>query len=154
MAKINVEAQRTIHRPVAVVSRQFGDIQHHALNHVHPNIEFKVLSEDGDTCRFKQEVRLVGMLQIDEIVQHRNADGSLSWEVVEGANKGTRIYQGFAPVGTDATLVTFRAEAPATGIKRLLKPLFEIAIRKTVAKGLEEDRLDLEEGGYGKAGRS
>ena len=29
MAMINVEVQRTIRRPVAVVSRQFGDIQHH-----------------------------------------------------------------------------------------------------------------------------
>src|ERR1700682_2551143 len=154
MAMINVEVQRTIHRPVAVVSRQFGCIQHHALTHVHPNIKFKVLCEEGDTCRFKQEVRLVGMLQTDErIVQHRNADGSLSWDVVEGANKGTRIYQGFTPVSADATMVPFRAEAPATGIKRVLKPLFEIAIRKAVEKGLEEDRLDLEERGYGKAGQ-
>ncbi len=149
MAMINVEMQRTIHRPVAVVSRQFGDIQHHSQNRVHPNIRFTVLAEEGDTCTFRQEVKLVGMLQTDEIVQHRNADGSLSWDVVEGANKGTRIYQGFTPVSPDATMVTFRAEAPATGIKRLLKPLFEIAIRKAVAKGLEEDRLDLEERGYG-----
>ena len=89
------------------------------------------------------------MLQSDEIVQHRNADGSLSSEVVAGANKGLLIHQGFASVGPDATLVTFRAEAPATGIKWLLKPLFEIAIRKAVKKGLEEDRADLEEGGYG-----
>jgi Polyketide cyclase / dehydrase and lipid transport len=152
MAMINVEVQRTIRRPVAVVSRQFGDIQHHSLNHVHPAIRFTVLSVDGDTCRFRQEVKLIGMLQTDEIVQRRNADGSLDWDVVDGANKGTHIYQGFAPAGTDATVVTFRAAAPATGIKRVLKPLFEIAIRKAVEKGLEEDRKDLEERGYGKAG--
>jgi Polyketide cyclase / dehydrase and lipid transport len=152
MAMINVEVQRTIHRPVAVVSRQFGDIQHHSRNHVHPAIRFTVLHEEGDTCRFRQEVKLIGMLQVDEIVQRRNADGSLDWDVVEGANKGTHIYQGFTPVGSDATMVTFRAAAPATGIKRVLKPLFEIAIRKAVEKGLEEDRQDLEERGYGKAG--
>jgi hypothetical protein len=151
MAMINVEVQRTIKRPVAIVSRQFGDIQHHSRNHVHPDISFTVLSEEGDTCRFRQAVKLVGMLQTDEIVQHRNADGSLSWDVVEGANKGTRIYQAFTPAGPDATMVTFRAEAPATGIKRVLKPLFEIAIRKAVEKGLEEDRRDLEERGYGKS---
>jgi hypothetical protein len=91
------------------------------------------------------------MLQSDEIVQHRNADGSLSAEVVAGANKGLHIHQGFASVGADSTLVTFRAEAPATGIKRWLKPLFEMAIRKAVQKGLEEDRVDLEERGYGAA---
>jgi len=40
---------------------------------------------------------------------------------------------------------------PAVGIKRLLKPLFEMAIRRAVTKGLEEDRIDLEERGYGQA---
>jgi hypothetical protein len=60
-----------------------------------------------------------------------------------------RIHQGFAAVGADSTLVTFRAEAPAAGIKLLLKPLFEMAIRKAVQKGPEEDRADLEERGYG-----
>src|ERR1700694_1964935 len=151
MAMINVEVQRTIKRPVAIVSRQFGDIQHHSRNHVDPDISYTVLSEEGDICRFRQAVKLVGILQTDEIVQHRNADGSLSWDVVEGANKGTRIYQAFAPVGPDATMVTFRAEAPATGIKRVLQPLFELAIRKAVEKGLEEDRRDLEERRYGKS---
>ena len=149
MAMINVEVQATIRRPLAVVSRQFGDMRHHARHRVHPDISFTVLSDEGDDCRFRQEVRLLGMLQSDEIVQHRNADGSLSSEVVAGANKGLLIHQGFASVGPDATLVTFRAEAPATGIKWLLKPLFEMAIRKAVTKGLEEDRADLEEGGYG-----
>jgi hypothetical protein len=151
MAKIKVELQATIRRPLAVVSRQFGDMRHHAHNRVHPDITFTVLSEEGDDCRFLQQVRLLGMLQSDEIVQHRNADGSLSSEVVAGVNQGLRIHQGFSAVGDDTTLVTFRAEAPAAGIKLLLKPLFEMAIRKAVKKGLEEDRADLEERGYGAA---
>ncbi|HEV7412014.1 MAG TPA: SRPBCC family protein [Casimicrobiaceae bacterium] len=151
MATINVEVQATIHCPLAVVSRQFGDMRHHARHRVHPDVSFTVLSEEGGDCRFRQEVRLLGMLQSDEILQHRNVDGSLSSEVVAGANKGLRIHQEFSSVGADSTLVTFRAEAPATGIKRLLKPLFEMAIRKAVKKGLEEDRVDLEERGYGAA---
>ena len=151
MGTINVEVQATIRRPLAVVSRQFGDMRHHERHRVHPDISFTVLSEDGGDCRFRQEVRLLGMLQSDEIVQHRNPDGSLSAEVVAGANKGLHISQKFASVGADATLVTFHAEAPANGIKRWLKPLFEMAIRKAVKKGLEEDRVDLEERGYGAA---
>lgn len=151
MATINVEVQATIRRPLAVVSRQFGDMRHHERHRVHPDISLTVLSEDGDDCRFRQEIRLLGMLQSDEIVQHRNVDGSLFSEVVAGVNKGLRIYQKFSSVGADSTLVTFRAEAPATGIKLLLKPLFEMAIRKAVKKGLEEDRVDLEERGYGVA---
>jgi hypothetical protein len=149
MTMLTVEVQKTIQRPLAVVSRQFGDIQHHSQDHVHTDFKYTVLSQDGDTCRFRQEVKLVGILQKDEVVQQRNADGSLSWEMIEGANKGMHIYQSFTPVGPDATMVTLRAEAPATGIKRVLKPLFEIAIRKVVEKGIEEDRLDLEEHGYG-----
>lgn len=151
MATITVEVQKTIRRSVAVVSRQFGDMQHHARNRVHPDVAFTVLSEDGDCCRFRQEVRLVGMLQSDEIVQRRNADGSLSSEVVNGANKGLRIHQAFVPVGADSTRVTFHAEMPAVGVKRFLKPLFEMAIRRAVTKGLEEDRVDLEERGYDRA---
>lgn len=110
-----------------------------------------VLTGDGDACRFRRQVRLVGMLQTDEIVQRRNADGSLSSEVVDGADKGLRIHQAFVPVGADSTLVTFHAEMPAVGIKRLLKPLFAMAIRRAVTKGLEEDRADPEEQGYGQA---
>jgi len=30
MPKIDIEAKKTIRRPLAVVSRQFGDMQHHA----------------------------------------------------------------------------------------------------------------------------
>jgi hypothetical protein len=149
MATISVEVKRTIKRPIGVVSRQFGDIAHHARDRVHPDIAFTVLSENGPECRFRQQVKLAGMLQTDEVVQRRNADGSLTAEVVDGANRGMRIYQTFVPVGADATMVTFRAEAPATGFKRLLAPLFEIAIRKAVEKGFEEDRVDLEERGYG-----
>ena len=88
MTAINIEVQKTIHRPIAVVSRQFGDMQHHSRDRVHPNIKFTVISEQGDTCRFRQDVKVLGMLQSDEIVQTRNSDGTLFAEVVDGANQG------------------------------------------------------------------
>jgi len=149
MAAINVEVTRTIKRSIGVVSRQFGDIAHHARDRVHPDITFTVLSDDGVECRFRQQVKLIGMLQTDEVVQRRNADGSLTSEVVEGPNRGMCIHQSFVAQGADATTVTFRAEAPAKGIKRLLAPLFVMAVRRAVQKGFEEDRVDLEERGYG-----
>lgn len=89
------------------------------------------------------------MLQSDEVVPERTSDGALVADVVTGANVGLRIKQSFSPAGADSTVVTLRVEGPATGIKLVLKPLFEMAIRKTVEKGLEEDRVDLEERGYG-----
>jgi hypothetical protein len=39
-------------------------------------------------------------------------------------------------------------EVPVVGVKRLLGPLFNVAVRKTTEKALEEDRIDLEERGY------
>jgi hypothetical protein len=57
MAMINVEVQRTIQRPVAILSRQFGDIQHHSRNHVHPDISFTVLSEKGDITFINRSLR-------------------------------------------------------------------------------------------------
>lgn len=149
MATISVEVRQTIRRPVDLVSRQFSDIQHHARHRVHRDVKFTVLAEEGDTCRFTQETRLVGIIQKDEVLQRREPNGCLDAEVVDGANKGMRIHLAFTPVGTEATLVTFRAELTASGIKRVLKPLFEMAVRRAVAKGLEEDRIDLEERGYG-----
>jgi len=149
MTEINIEVQKTIRRPIGVVSRQFGDMQHHSRDRVHPDLKFTVISEQGNTCRFRQDVKILGMLQSDEIVQTRNADGTLLAEVVSGTNEGLRFHQSFAAIEGDATLVTFRVKAPVKGIKLLLKPLFQVAIRRAVEKGLEEDRMDLEERGYG-----
>lgn len=148
MDMIEVTVEQTIRRPLAEVSRQFGDVRHHAANRVHPKLTFEILSEQGDTIRFRQQVSLVGIKQTDEVVQTRRADGSLDSEIVAGTNKGSRIIQAFAPEGEAATRVTFTMRMPATGIKRLLKPLFAAAIRKTVLDAFEEDRYDLEVRGY------
>lgn len=148
MDMIEVTVEQTIRRPLAEVSRQFGDVRHHAANRVHPKLTFEILSEQGDTIRFRQQVSLVGIKQTDEVVQTRRADGSLDSEIVAGTNKGSRIIQAFAPEGDAATRVTFTMQMPATGIKRLLKPLFAAAIRKTVLDAFEEDRYDLEVRGY------
>lgn len=148
MDMIEVTVEQTIRRPLAEVSRQFGDVRHHAANRVHPKLTFEILSEQGDTIRFRQQVSLVGIKQTDEVVQTRRADGSLDSEIVAGTNKGSRIIQAFAPEGEAATRVTFTMQMPATGIKRLLKPLFAAAIRKTVLDAFEEDRYDLEVRGY------
>lgn len=145
---IVVQYTGTIRQPIDVVSRQFGDIAHHAMHSVHPDITFTVLSAREEVCHFTQEVQLLGLKQKDEVVQKRRADGSLESEVVAGTNKGMKIFQSFKTAGPDATSVDFRIEAPAAGIKKLLKPLFAAAIRSTVKKAFEQDRVDLEEKGY------
>lgn len=102
----------------------------------------------GESVRFRQQASRIGMKQLDEIVRTRRPDGSLDSEIVDGTNNGSRLTQTFAPEGGDATRITLTFRMPATGVKRLLKPLFAAAIRKTLVDALEEDRFGLEVRGY------
>lgn len=148
MDMIEVTVAQVIRRPLAEVSRQFGDIRHHAANRVHPKLTFEILSEEGETIRFRQSVSLLGIRQTDEVVQTRRPDGSLYSDIVSGTNQGSTITQAFAADGDAATRVTFTMRMPATGVKRLLRPFFAAAIRKTVVDAFAEDRYDLEVRGY------
>lgn len=148
MDMIEVTVEQVIRRPLAEVSRQFGDVRHHAANRVHPKLTFEILAEHGDTIRFRQHVSLLGIRQTDEVVQTRRADGSLYSDIVSGTNEGSVITQAFAPDGDAATRIVFTMKMPAKGVKRFLKPLFAAAIRKTVLDAFAEDRYDLEVRGY------
>jgi hypothetical protein len=148
---LTTEFAGTIRQPIDIVSRQFGDIGHHSKNRVHPDLSFTILSEQDGTCHFRQEVRLMGMKQADEIVQKRLADGSLDSEVVAGTNMGMRLFQSFNPAGPGATEVRIRIEVPVSGVKKLFKPFFKAAVDSTVKKAFEEDRVDLEQKGYPRA---
>jgi len=147
-AMLTTIVKKTIRQPVDVVARQFSDISHHVKRRVHPDLNYTVHSQENGTSRFQQRVRLLGMLQVDEILLAGRPDGSVVQETLSGTNAGMRISSRFAPVGTDATEVTVTVEVPAVGIKRFLGPLFNVAVRKTTEKALEEDRIDLEERGY------
>jgi len=146
--RLIVDYEGRIARPPAEVGAQFGDMRHHATNAVHKGIDFAIHSDDGTTCRFRQSVRLLGMRQVDEVVLVRNADGSLTSDVVSGTNVGTRFIQRFVDDGKGGTVVHFRADLPVSGIKKLLKPLFRRAVYSTIDKAFGEDIVDLEQKGY------
>lgn len=140
--------KKTICKPADVVARQFADIAHHVSRRVHPELNYVVHEQRDGFSRFQQRVRLLGMLQVDEISLGRRPDGSVVQETLSGTNAGMRISSRFTPLGESATEVTVTVEVPAVGVKRLLAPLFNAAVRKTTEKALEEDRIDLEERGY------
>ncbi|MBX3500229.1 MAG: hypothetical protein KF889_12350 [Alphaproteobacteria bacterium] len=146
--RLVVDYEGRIARPAAEVGAQFGDMRHHASHTVHKGIVFTVHSDDRTTCRFRQAVRLLGMMQVDEVVLTRNADGSLTSDVVSGTNAGTRFTQRFEGGGRGGTIVHFRADLPVSGIRRLLKPLFRRAVYGTIDKAFREDIVDLEQKGY------
>ncbi|HYC42515.1 MAG TPA: hypothetical protein VEB70_05965 [Noviherbaspirillum sp.] len=147
-ALLTTEFSGTIRRPIDTVSRQFGDVHHHSTHHVHPDLTFTILSEQDEVCRFRQEVRLMGLKQADEIVQTRLPDGSIDSEVVAGTNQGMRMLQTFRQEGPEATTVKIRIEVPVSGVKKWFKPLFKAAVDSTLKKAFEEDRVDLEQRGY------
>lgn len=149
---ITVEVSRTIRRPLDVVRKQFSDMRHHEAHSVHPHIKLTVLDEQDGVFRLKQEARLLGFLtQTDELTQKFLPNGELFSDVIQGANQGMQISQTFEAEGDGATRIRVCVRVPAVGAKKLLKPIFAFAIRKTVEKGLEEDRRDLEETGYPRA---
>lgn len=146
--RLVVEHLERIERPIDEVRRQFADIHHHAKNRVHKALDIKVIADDGTTCRYTFDVRIMGMRQHDEIVQVRRKDGSLFAETVAGTNVGTRTTVTFKKDGKGATMVNFRLDAPISGFKRLIKPLFAMGVRREVRKAFAEDRYDLEVAGY------
>ena len=145
---LSIDYTDSIRRPLELVSRQFGDVRHHGKNRVHPDLTFTILSEQDGVCRFRQEVTLLGLKQVDEIIQKRLPDGSLESEVIAGTNAGMRIRQSFSELDGNTTSVRLRIDTPVSGIKKLLKPLFKAAVMSTVKKAFAEDRIDLEERGY------
>jgi hypothetical protein len=145
---LTTEVKKTIRKPLAVVAGQFGDIPHHVKRGVHHGIHYTVRSVDGETCRYEQRVRILGMMQVDENVIARQPDGSVVQETLSGTNVGMKISSFFRELGADATEVTVRVDVPKVGIKKLLAPLFNAAVRKTTEKALEEDREDIEVNGY------
>ena len=146
--RLVVEHRGRIARPIQEVQRQFGDMHHHANNRVHKALDIKVIADDGTTCRYTFDVRILGLRQHDEVELTRRKDGSLYAETVSGTNVGTRNTVTFKPDGKDATIVHFQLDPPVSGFKRLIKPLFAMGVRREVRKAFKEDRHDLEVVGY------
>lgn len=147
-ARLVVDYQGRIARPLDEVRRQFADMHHHAKNRVHKALDIRVIADDGASCRYSLDVSILGMKQHDEIVMARQSDGTLVAETVEGTNKGTLTTVKFRPDGDAATLIDFRLDAPVSGFKKLIKPLFAAGVRHEVKKAFAEDRYDLEVRGY------
>lgn len=137
-----------IERPIDEVRAQFRDFVYHSKQEVHPGIKFTVYHQDAAGARFRQDVRILGMLQSDELVATNNPDGSLSTIVTDGPNKGFEIVVACEKIDERKTLVKGRFVIPVTGFKALIAPLFEKAAKKIAAGVLEDDRRDLERGRY------
>lgn len=151
MSSIVIHGEKLISRPIEVVQLQFVDMEHHASTRVHAALEVSNVRLQEGGCRFTGRRRVLGMLQEDEIEVSRRADGSSTLRSLSGSNAGLLITQGFEAEGSDRTRVRTTVEYPLRTLLRLLAPLVRIGLRRDLATALEEDRLDLEERGYGRS---
>lgn len=151
MSSIVVHAEKLIARPIDVVQSQFVDMAHHASTSVHADLEISNVRAQEGGCRFTGRRRVFGMLQEDEIEVARSADGNSTLRSVSGSNAGLLITTVFDSLGPERTRVRTTVEMPVSGILRLLSPLVRMGLQRDVAKALEEDRIDLEQRGYGRS---
>ena len=138
--------------PVDIVRAQFGDLDHHIRNNVHPKLRFEVLRRSARGARFAQEVRLLGIRQRDIFERSIEADGSIEDRSVEGFNRGGSLSFRFAEksierqTGTEVEITVRLPLPPVVGA--LVRPLLEAQIRKEVRAASLEDKHDIETRGY------
>ena len=148
MASVTVTSIKEIRRPVDVVRAQFSDLKHHIAHNVHRNFEFTLHASDERSCDFTQRYRLLGVMRRDEVRLERKADGSLHAKFVGGPSRGTETFTSFESLGSGSTRVQFKVVMPLRGLMALARPFVKRQVERDLAKGLEEDRIDLEERGY------
>lgn len=148
MAAITVSAEKLISRPIAVVRDQFVDLRHHETTRVHADLEVSNIRSVPGGCRFTGRRRVLGMLQEDEIEVQRGADGNSTLRSLSGSNAGLLIDQRFESVDSGRTRVRSTVSLPVRGLMVILSPFLRIGLRRDLNTALEEDRRDLEEGGY------
>ena len=143
-----VELSQRIDCPLEKVRAQFRDMRHHEQHRVHGSASFKVLSDDGKTCRYEQRTRVLGVPLIDRCEMSFTDSGKLVNKNLAGPGSGMTTTFSFADIEGRATRVDVSIEVPLVGLKRMLRPILSSAIAQGFRTALEEDRIDLEERGY------
>jgi hypothetical protein len=147
MAEIRVRLSQTIECPVDLVRRHFLDMEHHQRHGVHEAARFFVIEQSEVHCLYDQETSL-GPLRLRERSRLDREGDDVVNRCLSGAN--AKMVNRFSFVQRDAqtTEVVVEVTLPKTGLRHLIAPLLRVAIRRGFARGLEEDRIDLEDRGY------
>jgi hypothetical protein len=151
---VEVRHQVWIAAPVATVQSQFADLYHHIDANVHPKLRFEVLAQEPRRARFRQEVKLLGLKQVDLFERTIADDGSITDVSVDGFNKGGSLHFTFAAKageGRDGTAVDITIRLPVPPLLGWLAPVLEKQVRREVTQAALEDKYDLEQRGYAPA---
>lgn len=150
MSRIDVRRSTRIEREATIVRRQFGDVAHHERSGVHRGVRFEVLNEDAESCRYLQITHLGPLRLRQEFMLPRTDDGPLVNEVIAGQFAGGTITFTITPSpdSVAASDVEARLNAELTGMQAPLAPILRRVIPRALATALQEDKEDLEHGGY------
>ena len=141
-------AEIVIHRPIEIVRAQFLDLEHHITKRVHPDVEIIDHQRDGGAWVYTQGQRVFGRMRRNRVRLEAAGDGSVSLAWLSGPDHGTVQTVTFQAVGDSSTRVRNRTTIPLSGLMSLMKPLVEKQATKLSQQALEQDRTDLEQGGY------
>lgn len=147
MSTLTVTSEIRIAAPAGIVREQFADVAHHASTHPHEGVEFVVVSDDAQRCRYRQTSR-VGPLRLrQEMTLDRSASGPLVNRIEAGQFTGGEIRFDITPVDSDTSHVRATLSAPL-GASRVLRPILRRSVERALTCALEEDRQDIESGAY------
>ncbi|MGA9278534.1 SRPBCC family protein [Ilumatobacter sp.] len=148
MPSLDVRRSISIAAPADIVRRQFADVAHHAETNLHRGVRFEVLNEDGARCHYRQVTRVGPVRITQELELERLDEGPLINTVISGQFAGGTITFDVQPDGADRSTVEARLDAEVRGLDAVVAPLLRRSVRRAFARGLEEDRNDLESGSY------
>lgn len=146
---IEVQCAVTIGRPIHEVRAHYRDVEHHVRGNVHPNTpwSWEPPSAAGEP-RVRIRYRLFGRAQSDVVTFEEGAGGAFVMNYVDGANEGLRVVHAFRAVDAASTAVEIVAQAPASGVRKVLGPVFTHGLRRILERAGEDNKRDLEGGTY------
>lgn len=148
MNRIQLQRSCVIQRPIEIVKSQYNDFEHHIAKGVHPGIQFTILGREGARQRIHSKFKVMGLPKTDESWVGYDASGMWVQEFTKGDFAGGTIKVKFTPEGQQATRVEAALDFPLKGMNRLMAPLVRRVVTQLSDKALEEDKRDLEQGGY------
>jgi len=147
MSQITLEKQCVIQRPIDVVRAHFLDFDHHIRKEVHKGVHYTVLARGAQT-RVRSRFKVLGLSKQDEILVYEDHQGNVVQEFVRGDFEGGTLTIRFSEEAPERTRLRAIFDVPARGMNWLMKPIVRSVISKIADQAIEEDRVDLEQGGY------
>jgi hypothetical protein len=111
-------------------------------------VAFRTIDDSAERCDYEQVTRL-GPVRLRQRFRLLRSDPARQVnELVAGAFAPGSITFEFAASGNESTVVTATLRSERSGVTRIAAPLLRPLLGRALAKGLEEDRADLESGNY------